>query len=179
MSSKTKGREKIVSDIINIMKGHEFFSSNVKRKDDESTIQKALFLRLEKGKELQKILLENKVVNTTEKAEKIALKNFSYEQDSNTSVKQFITFGTQHRPDAVIDLGSFRIAIEIKKGTNGSSVRSGLGQSLLYSSEYDFVIFFLVDTTDGLNIKNSVTGEKEQNIISDLWNRYNVKFVVV
>ena len=179
MTKKSEGRTKLIDDIIDVMVSHELFSDNVKRRDDEATIQKTLFLRLEKGNGLQKILTENGRATTKEEANLIALKKFSWEQDTITTVKQFITFGTQHRPDAVLDLGDIRIAIEIKKGNNGSAVRSGLGQSLLYSHEYNFTIFFFVDTTDGLNIKNSVGGEKEQVIIKDLWENHNVKFVVV
>ena len=54
-----------LEDIIDVMKTHELFSDNVKRKDDEATIQKTLFLRLEKGKGLQKILTENNIANKT------------------------------------------------------------------------------------------------------------------
>lgn len=179
ISNKSTKRTKLLEDIIEVMKTHEIFSDNVKRKDDEVTIQKALFLRLEKGKLLSNILLENNITTTKEKADMIALKNFSYEQDINTTVKQFCIFGTQHRPDAVLDLGDFRIAIEVKKGNNGSSIRSGLGQSLLYSHQYDFTIYFFVDTTQGLDIKSSVQGSKEQEIINQLWDSYNVKFIVV
>jgi hypothetical protein len=178
-ANKSEKRTKLLNDIIEAMVSHEIFSDNVKRKDDEATIQKALFLRLEKGKALQKILTENNVTTSTEKADAIALKKFAYEHDINTTVNQFSSFGTQHRPDAVLDLGDIRIAIEIKKGDNGSAIRAGLGQSLLYSHEYSFVVFFFVDTTPGLNIKNSITGEKEQEIINDLWNNHNVRFIVV
>ena len=178
LAKKSSNRTKLLEDIIDVMKTHELFSDNVKRKDDEATIQKTLFLRLEKGKGLQKILTENNIANQ-EKADLIALKKFSYEQDNNTTVKQFCMFGTQHRPDAVLDLGDIRIAIEVKKGNNGSSIRSGLGQSLLYSHQYDFTIYFFVDTTDGLDIKSSVLGEKESDIVNKLWEDHNVKFVVV
>lgn len=179
IARKSEQRTKLLNDIIEAMASHELFSDNVARKDSESTIQKTLFLRLERGKALQKILTENKRAANSEIADKIALKQFSWEQDKNTSVKQFITFGTQHRPDAVLDLGDMRIAIEIKKGDSGTAIRSGLGQALLYAHEYDFCAYFFVDTTPGLNIKNSINGEKEQEIISQLWEENNVKFVVV
>jgi len=176
---KTAQREKLIDDIIESMASHELFSDNVARKDDEAAIQKTLFLRLEKGGSLKQILTENNRASNKDKAQQIALKNFAYEQDKNTTVKQFNSFGTSHRPDAVLELSDMRIAIEIKKGTNGSAIRSGLGQCVLYSEEYDFVIYMFIDQTPGLNIKNSVTGEKEQRIIDNLWKQDNVKFVVV
>ena len=179
VTRKTEQRTKLLNDIIETMKTHELFSDNVARKDDEASIQKTLFLRLEKGKALQKILTENNRARNITKADNIALKQFAYEQDKNTTVRQFNSFGTQHRPDAVLDLGDIRIAIEIKKGNAGTAVRSGLGQALLYAHEYDFTIYFFVDTTPGMNIKNSVTGKKEQEIVKQLWNQNNVRFVVV
>lgn len=179
LARKTDSRTKLLNDIIEAMETHELFSDNVARKDDEAAIQKTLFLRLEKGKALQKILTENKRASNSNKADHIALKKFAYEQDKNTTVKQFVSFGTNHRPDAVLDLGDMRIAIEIKKGNAGTAVRSGLGQALLYAHNYDFVVYFFVDTTDGLNIKNSVGGVKEQEIIKQLWDQNNVRFVVV
>ena len=178
-SKKTEQRVNLINALAESMRSHELFSDNVARKDSEGHIQKTLFLRLEKGKELQRILTENlKGINEL-KAKEIALNKFSYEQDKNTTVTQFITFGTSHRPDAVLEIGDLRIAIEVKKGDIGSAIRSGLGQSLLYSYEYDFVIYFFVDTTPGLNIKSSMSGEKESHIIKSLWDNHNVKFVVV
>ena len=178
LANKSSKRTKLLEDIVESMSSHEMFSSNVKRNEDEATIQKALFLRLEKGKSLQKILVENNIV-TPEKAEYIALKKFAYEQDINTTVKQFCMFGTQHRPDAVIELDDIRIAIEIKKGNNGASIRSGIGQSILYSNQYDFTLYIFVDTTQGLEIKSAITGTKEQEIITQLWDKHNVMFRVI
>jgi hypothetical protein len=94
-------------------------------------------------------------------------------------VKNFTVFSTNHRPDAILELEDLRIAIEIKKSEAGASLRSGLGQCIIYSSEYDFVIYIFVDITPNQNIRKSVDAEREKKIIDDLWQSHNVSFEIV
>ena len=70
------------------------------------------------------------------------------------------------------------IAIEFKRGESGNSLRSGIGQSLVYSTNYDFVMYLFIDTSKDQRIKNAQTGTKEAQLMMDLWNRYNIKFTV-
>ena len=125
------------------MKSHNMFSKQVSRKRDaESVIQKNLFLSLED--QLGEYLVNYGVGEV--KSKKIVA-NFQWEQKLTTTVNNFTIFSTNHRPDAILDLDDFRIGIEIKKDDGGSSLRNGLGQCLLYSSEFDFLLYLFVDIT--------------------------------
>lgn len=112
-------------------------------------------------------------------ADKIVLNDFKWEGDNNTTVHHFVRFGKQHRPDAVLEVDNLKIAIEIKQGDSGASLRSGLGQCLLYSSVYDFTIYIFVDKTKSSDIKNTISAEEESNIVKQLWELYNTKFIIV
>ena len=61
-----------------------------------------------------------------------------WEGDVNTTVNNFTFFGTQHRPDFVVKIDRLSVAVEVKKGETGSSLREGIGQSLelLYPSYF-------------------------------------------
>ncbi|MGU9957367.1 MAG: hypothetical protein ACNYPI_06980 [Arenicellales bacterium WSBS_2016_MAG_OTU3] len=96
-----------------------------------------------------------------------------------TTVNNFTVFSTNHRPDAILDLEDFRIGIEIKKGEGGGTLRSGLGQCLLYSSEFDFILYLFVDITPNQNIQKSTNGSREKEIIEDLWQSHNVMFDII
>ena len=175
---QTKKRVKFLETTIRKMAKHELFSKAVSRKrDTEPQIQKALFLRLED--ELPKIL-QNIFSVTKEKAQKIVRNDFAWEQNVNTTVNNFSFFATSHRPDSVLSVkNELRIAIEIKKGDSGSELRVGIGQAIVYSTQFDFVIYFFVDVSPDNDIKSSVTGKKEKELINSLWNNYNIKFKVV
>lgn len=105
--------------------------------------------------------------------------NFQWEQKITTTVNNFTVFSTNHRPDAILNLDNFRIGIEIKKGDGGTALRSGLGQCLLYSTEFDFILYLFVDITPNQNIRRSTEGQREKDIIEDLWNSHNVMFDII
>jgi hypothetical protein len=175
MAKKTDRRVKLLNSIISHMKSHNMFSKQVSRKrDTENVIQKNLFLALEDH--LGKYLIKYGVGEV--KSKKIVA-NFQWEQKLTTTVNNFTIFSTNHRPDAILDLDDFRIGIEIKKGDGGSSLRNGLGQCLLYSSEFDFVLYLFVDITPNQNIHKSTKGQREKDIIEDLWNNHNVMFDII
>ncbi|MCK4558642.1 MAG: hypothetical protein KAV45_02590 [Calditrichia bacterium] len=175
---QTQKRIKLLDTIIRKMSKHELFSENVNRRHDtEAQIQKALFLRLQD--ELPKIL-QSQFGFTKEKAQKTVHKEFLWEKNVNTTVNNFTFFATNHRPDSVFSIDKeLRIAIEIKKGDSGSALRSGIGQALVYSTQFDFVIYFFVDISPGFDIKSSFTGRKEKELINSLWQGHNIKFKVV
>lgn len=175
---QTQKRVKFLDAIIKKMANHELFSKTVSRqRDTESQIQKALFLRLQQ--ELPKILKKYFNYNS-EKAAKIADDGFVWEKRLKKPVHNFTFFATNHRPDSVLTFyKKLRVAIEIKKGDKGAALRSGIGQALVYSTQFDFVIYFFVDISPGNDIKNIITAEKEKELINSLWNNYNIKFKVV
>jgi hypothetical protein len=175
LAKKTDRRVKLLESIISHMKAHNMFSKQVSRKrDTESTIQKNLFLSLED--KLDDFIIEYGV---SEKKSKDLVSKFQWEQKLTTTVNNFTIFSTNHRPDAVLNIGDFRIGIEIKKGDGGSSLRSGLGQCLIYSSEFDFVLYLFVDTTPNQNICKSIEGQREKEIVENLWNNHNVMFDII
>jgi len=177
IAKKTKRREKLLDSILKHMMNHTMFSDKVSRtRDTESMIQKNLFLYLEDEDRLKKCIEDYGM--TDKKSAELAA-SFQWEQKKTTTVKNFSVFSTNHRPDAVLDMEDFRIGIEIKKGDSGTALRSGLGQCLIYGSEFDFAIYLFVDMTDNRNILKSLDGERERKIINDLWDNYNVKFDIV
>jgi len=105
-------------------------------------------------------------------------KNLKWEGNVNTTVHHILFMGTQNRPDMILEMNGLKIAIEFKRGQSGSDLRSGIGQSMIYSTHYDFVLFLFVDTSDDKRIKNAQGGVNETEFVSLLWDQYNIKFIV-
>ena len=105
-------------------------------------------------------------------------KNLKWEGNVNTTVNHILFMGTQNRPDMVLEINGLKIGIEFKRGQKGSELRSGIGQSMVYATHYDFVLYLFVDTSDDSRIKNAQTGVNETEFIDNLWNQYNIKFIV-
>lgn len=102
-----------------------------------------------------------------------------WEGNVNTTVHQMMFMGTANRPDMIIEVDGLRIAIEFKKGDRGSDLRAGFGQSLIYSTTFDFVLYMFIDTSADSRIANARTGIIEDKFIQDLWNNFNIKFIAV
>ena len=86
--------------------------------------------------------------------------------------------GANHRPDMAIN-DHISVAIEVKRGFNGASIREGIGQSMVYSTYYDFVVYLFIDTNKDKSIRKSLGNPPEQQFIKTLWDNHNIKFVVV
>jgi len=110
--------------------------------------------------------------------EKKAKTNLLWEGNKKTTVKNITFFGVQHRPDMVIN-GDMNIAIEIKKGDTGSSIREGIGQGMVYSNVFDFVLYLFIDTSKDKKIKNTMIAENEAKFTKHLWENYNIMFEVI
>lgn len=102
-----------------------------------------------------------------------------WESDVNTTINNVQFLGVQHRPDFVVQIESIRIAVEVKRGDSGSSVREGLGQSLVYASEFDFVCFLFIDQSKDKKVLRSLAQPAEISFIQSLWATYNIQFEVV
>lgn len=173
---KTEKREGFLNDLIDIMRNHEVLGKDEKRTSSkERPIQKALFSRI--NLELPS-LLEKHFYFKKDKANEMR-KNFVYESSTKRTVHGFSFFATNHRPDAVLSLKDMRVAFEIKKGDKGYDIRTGIGQSIVYSFQFDFCIYFFVDTTPGGDIKNACSDNKEGYLINSLWDLHNIKFLIV
>ena len=176
-SKKTTKRVNFINDITKKMKEHEIFNENIERKTvRENSIQRSVFTRLEV--DLPDIITKH--FGTKEnKAKEIVKNRFVFEKKKRKPVRNFPIFSTLHRPDAELKINDLRIAFEIKKGMKGHSIRAGIGQSIVYSTQYDFVLYFFVDTTPGGDINSSKHGDKEKELIKSLWDNYNIRFFVV
>jgi hypothetical protein len=178
-TTKSERRVRLINELSDGLTSHEIFSDNVKRKKDkESVIQKALFLRLEKGGLLKQILSNYKFIDEN-KLDDFIKNNFLYECDNHTTVKHWNVFGCKHRPDAVLKFDNFKIAIELKLAKSGSSLRGGIGQAILFSKDSAFTVYLVVDTSEDKKILKSFHKDKEQSIVQDLWNNHNILFKVV
>lgn len=113
-----------------------------------------------------------------EKAKAELKQRLKWEGNVNTTVHHMLFMGTQHRPDMVLETDGLKIAIEFKRGDKGSDIRSGIGQCMIYATEYDFVIYMFVDTSRDKRIKNAQTSETEAAFIQMLWDRFNIRFAV-
>jgi hypothetical protein len=102
-----------------------------------------------------------------------------WEGNVKTTVRNIQFMGTANRPDMTLDISGVTIAIEFKKGNRGSALREGFGQSLIYSTVYDFVIYMFIDTSDESKIVNGATAVTEQKFLANIWDNFNVKFVIV
>ena len=112
-------------------------------------------------------------------ADKKAEHALIWEGDKKQTLHNITMFGTLHRPDMQIDIDGISIAVEVKKGDNGSSIRDGFGQCLVYESHYDFVVFLFIDTSPDKKILNSIKGDKEVKMIDQLWDNHNTRALFV
>ena len=178
-TSKSKRRIKIVESIASAISSKKIFDVIDYRNRNEDYIKQymhqpligeleALYEDLELSKSTDKELVKQKAKDC-----------LLWEGDVTTTVNNFTIFGTQHRPDFVVKIDKLRVAVEVKKGETGHSLREGIGQSLVYSSEFDFVVYLYVDISKDKKIRDSMVGEKEQELINDLWDNHNVLFQVV
>ena len=95
------------------------------------------------------------------------------------NIKTTNFMGTSNMPNMSLDINGFKVAIEFKKGNRGSSLREGIGQSLIYSTSYDFVIYMFIDTSDDNKIVNGAMSVTEQMFLDNIWDNFNIKFVIV
>lgn len=184
MKHKKKGKNLVafVDGITQIMSENSRFDRSVFKRNSsdfkESVIQKNIFDDLRK--KLPKLI--NMSFGTSEaKCKKGINEIFKFEGNVKTVVPNFITFGVGNRPDAIIILkdSDYKFCLEIKKGKNSQALRSGLGQSLVYSNRFDFVIYFFIDTSNTGDIEKSITANYETSLIESLWDNYNIKFQIV
>jgi len=178
-TSKSKRRVKIVESIASAISSKKIFDTIDYRNRNEDYIKQYMHQPLIKELEdLYENLELSKSVDqdvVKQKAKDCLL----WEGDVNTTVNNFTFFGTQHRPDFVVKIDRLKVAVEVKKGESGSSLREGIGQSLVYASEFDFVVYLYVDISKDKKIRDAKMGDHEQELIEDLWDSHNVLFQVV
>lgn len=176
LAKKSQRRLVILDSIFEVLTSKEIYSTIDYCRYDESRIKQYLHQPLQR---MTINLLCELGSYKKETAKKIARKSLRWEGDMQTTVNNFTFFGVQHRPDFDLDFLGTKIAIEIKRGCTGSDIRSGIGQSLVYNTIYDFCAYLFVDTSPDKKIANSFTSQREQKFVENLWNMHNVMFKVV
>jgi len=173
--SKSKKRISLLDMVSEAMTHDDIFHTINYRNKDEDSIKQFIYPHLVDA------LAERAVIEkgiSKEKAKAEVKKNLKWEGNINTTVNHVLFMGTQNRPDMVLETDGLKIAIEFKKGNKGSSLRSGVGQSMVYATHYDFVIYLFIDISDDKRIANSIGSTIETEFINMLWKNFNIKFVI-
>ena len=176
LSSKSKKRLQLLDVIRDGITSHEIFETIDYKNQSEDKIKQFIYPNL-----------INSITSwVTEKkgfepglARKKAKTMVKWEGNVKTTVKNIQYMGTANRPDMTVDANGISVAIEFKRGSSGSSLREGFGQSIVYSTAYDFVIYMFIDTSDQKKIVNGATSMTEKSFLKDIWDNFNIKFLVV
>jgi hypothetical protein len=177
VTKKSARRSMIVDGIIELLKSDVVYKTIDYRHRKEAWIKQYMHQPfIAKLKEIHR-RLDPKVTEKT--LEKRARASLLWEGDVTTTINNFLFLGVQHRPDFIVHIDGLRIAVEVKRGATGAAVREGLGQSLVYASEFDFVCYIFVDVSKDKKVKRGFGGDAEQFFVERLWNDFNVRIDVV
>jgi hypothetical protein len=110
-----------------------------------------------------------------------ANKSFYWEgQEGRYGRSRATTFGSRNYPDFIIE-NPYLIAIEYKQSSSGSTVKQGIGQSIMHTlcEDFHYVYYLFHDESEDKRIERSITNEVESSVIDMMWRDFNVfiKFV--
>lgn len=178
VASKSVRRIDIVKRVMETLKTPEVFKTINYKNVNESKIIHCQYPYL--LKEVERLYEEHKNY-LPETAKERAKKNLLWESNVNTIIHQVTFLGVQHRPDLVLQFEEgLKIAIEIKRGDDGKSVRDGLGQSITYiAAGFDFAVLLMIDISKESKILHSLKGEQEKRFIEKLWFENNILFDII
>lgn len=96
--------------------------------------------------------------------------------DEHYQVDGTPVFGEICIPTFII-LKPYRLAIEYRQGNRASALKEGIGQSILHtvSGRYDFAYFLFHDLNKNKRIMTSNDYRLESSIVSELWDRHNIR----
>ena len=106
-----------------------------------------------------------------------ANKSFYWEgQEGHFGKLRPTTFGSRNYPDFLIT-DPYLVAIEYKQSPNGSTVKRGIGQSIMHtlSGDFDFVYYLFHDESKRKDIRSSQSNQKEAMILDRMWQEFNVR----
>lgn len=174
MKRKTEGCTKFLSDLHNFIVGDPQFRRDTKSKP-EKAIQaeiRPLIIRF-----LEKYFSEAGYKDSTAKANK----SFYWEgQEGEFGKDRAAVFGSRNYPDFIIT-DPYLVAIEYTQSPNGSSIKRGIGQSMIHTlcGDFDFVYYLFHDQSPEKKIQKSIDGKIEADILRLAWEAFNVfvKFV--
>jgi len=175
LASKSQKRIDLLDLVTEAITHEDIFGTIDYKKKSEDAIKQFIYPHLVES--LTQYVVEEQGKDK-ETAKELVKKNLKWEGNVNTTVSHILFMGTQNRPDMILELNGLKIAIEFKRGQKGSDLRSGIGQSMIYSTHYDFVLYLFVDTSEDGKIKNAQGGVNETEFVDLLWNQYNIKFIV-
>jgi hypothetical protein len=174
MKKKTDKVLRFLIDLYDYVVGNPQFRHDTKTKS-ESQVQteiRPLIISY-----LQKYFGENGYKDTEAKA----IKSFYWEgQEGKYGKARATTFGSRNYPDFII-IEPYLVAIEYKQSSYGSTVKHGIGQSLMHTlcEDFHYVYYLFHDENKDKRIENSIKNDKESYILEKMWNDFNVliKFV--
>jgi hypothetical protein len=110
-----------------------------------------------------------------------AHKSFYWEgQEGRYGKARATTFGSRNYPDFIITY-PYLVAVEYKQSSNGSTVKQGIGQSILHTlcEDFHYVYYLFHDESKDSRIEKSIRNRTEQYVIDKMWKEFNVfiKFI--
>lgn len=105
-----------------------------------------------------------------------ANKSFYWEgQEGEYGKARETTFGARNYPDFIIT-DPYLIAIEYKQSQNGSTVKHGIGQSIMHtlSEDFHYVYYLFHDESKDKRIEGSIGDEIEALVLEKMWHDFNV-----
>lgn len=154
---------------------HEFITENPQfRKDTQKKTEVAIQTELRPLiiSYLEKHFKEAGFVDYVGKANK----SFYWEgQEGRYGKENSTLFGSRNYPDFVVT-EPYLVAIEYKQSQHGSTVKQGIGQSIMHTlgGDFDFVYLLFHDQNKDKRIKRSVIQQSEKLVLKRVWNDYNV-----
>ena len=176
LASKSKKRIDLLEAIQDGITTRDIFETINYKAQSEDKIKQFIYPQL--LDQITEYIVEKKGFSRGLAREK-ARTMIKWEGNVNTTVKNIQFMGTANRPYMTIESDGVTIAIEFKKGDRGSELREGFGQSIIYSTAYDFVMYMFIDTSLDGKIVNGSTAVNEQKFLQNLWDNFNVKFAIV
>ena len=174
MKKKSVKITKFVEDLHRFIISNPQFRRNTKGKS-ETQIQA----------EIRPLIIQYLEIYFREKGYKDSVakanKSFYWEgQEGQYGKERTTTFGTRNYPDFIITT-PYLIAIEYKQSDSGSTVKHGIGQSIMHTlcEEFHYVYYLFHDQSKDKRIEQSIKNSREIFIIDKMWNLFNVfiKFV--
>lgn len=174
-ASKSQKRVEFLELISEAITHDDIFGTLNYKKKSEDQIKQFIYPHLVSN--LTDYLVESGETDK-EKAKEKVKSSLKWEGDVNTTVHHILFMGTRNRPDMVVEMNGMKVAIEFKKGESGADLRAGIGQSMIYATHYDFVLYLFIDTSEDKKIQNAQGGVNELALTGELWDNYNIKFIV-
>ena len=176
-AKKSKQRVEIVDAISKSLKSREIYTKLRVKDRTESELRAFMYRYLLDS--LEEMYKERKPSVREATIKQNASDALLWDGDASTVINSLQFLGVQHRPDFEVKIEGIRIGIEVKRGKSGTDIRAGLGQAMVYSQAYDFVIYLFADTSKDKKIRESIRQTREKAFLDSIWDNYNIRFDIV